>query len=409
LIARWNSLAVSGIRALAVVVEVDIGPGLPGTRFVGLPNASLRESRDRIRSAIRNAGFRYPDRRVLVNLAPADLRKEGPSFDLAIALGVLAATGQCRPRDPGEFVVLGELGLEGEIRPVRGALVVAREVAREGAREADAGPGPGRERILVVPAENAADVEAVEGLRYLPVASLDEAVRSLADPEMAVRDTAGATTTPGESVRAVGPPRIPPLVGQARGKRAVEIAAAGGHASFLIGPPGAGKTLLARRLAALHPPLDDRAALEVRMIHGLRSTRPLGPVVPVPFRAPHHTVSPAALVGGGHPVLPGEITMAHRGVLFLDELGEFPARLLETLRQPLEDRTVRIGLHTPGELGDPRLDGGVVDRLSTCRNQLLCPVDLRQDGLEGVGETLELRGDGEDDGVRLGHGRPPFL
>ena len=336
MIARWHSLAISGIEALSVVVEVDIGPGLPGTRFVGLPNTALRESRDRIRSAIRNCGFRYPDRRVLVNLAPADLRKEGPSFDLAIALGVLLASRQLRGPDPSRFVVLGELGLEGDVRPVRGALVAARALALTGT-----------DRVLVVPEENVADVESVAGLHFLPVPRLNSAVAALGDSPGTVRIRVGAPRPEESGALPCDPdpgayPTCPVVAGQAMGKRAVDIAVAGGHHLFLVGPPGSGKTLLARRLAALHPPLDERASLEVRMIHGLRSARPLALPRRPPMRAPHHTVSPAALIGGGNPVLPGEITLAHRGVLFLDELGEFPARLLETLRQPVEERSVRI-------------------------------------------------------------------
>lgn len=375
MVSKLSSAALHGIEAVPVQVEVDIGPGLPGTLFVGLPNASLRESRDRIRAAIRNAKFRYPDRKVLVNLAPGDLRKEGPSFDLAIALAILQASRQCAVGDgEGEsFVVLGELGLEGEVRPVPGVLAVARSIRRER-----------RRRILLVPRDNAAEAALVDGLRYVAVATLADAVAALAAPDPLIAPArpadcetrAAGADDPGdgasdrldgasvgpcrasdrldeafaggpENARCVpaatgSPPDFADVIGQEIGKRAAMLVAAGGHNLLMTGPPGAGKSLIARRLPGILPPLADDEALDVTLIHGLRSPGATGLTRRPPFRAPHHSISLAGLVGGGPSIRPGEITLAHHGVLFLDELGEFPPRLLETLRQPLEEGEIRI-------------------------------------------------------------------
>jgi len=326
MVFKLRSAALVGIGALPVDIEVDIGPGLPATILVGLPNASLRESRDRIRAAIRNSGFRYPDRKIVVNLAPGDLPKEGPSFELAIAVAVLAASGQLEAADPERLVVLGELGLEGDTRPVHGVLAIARAV-----RSLDDAS------ILVLPSANEPEAALVEGLRYAGVASLEEAAGAVAAPRPAV-----AAAPPDPPDRPEPGPDYADVLGQEAGKRAAAIAAAGGHNWLLSGPPGSGKTLLARRLPGILPPLTREEALEVALVHGLRTPQTGGLARNPPFRAPHHTISYAGLVGGGPRMLPGEISLAHHGVLFLDELAEFPARLLDTLRQPLEEREVRI-------------------------------------------------------------------
>jgi magnesium chelatase family protein len=328
-LASLRSAAVFGVDAYPVQIEVDVSFGLPHFTMVGLPDATVRESRDRVRSAIRNSGFEFPQHRITVNLAPADVRKAGSSFDLPIALGLLATAGPLKRRAVDDTVVLGELSLDGAINGIRGVLPIAVAARRLGLKR------------LLLPPQNAAEASVVDGLEVCTVRSLPEAVDALNNPESVPLVKAAPATAP------LGPSSDGDLTdvrGQLLPRRALEVAAAGGHNLLLTGPPGAGKTMLARRLGSILPPLTFDEALECTAIHSVAGTLPAGAglLIARPFRAPHHTVSNVALVGGGSIPRPGEISLAHNGVLFLDEMPEFDRRVLEVLRQPIEEGRVTI-------------------------------------------------------------------
>src|SRR6266576_2759513 len=328
MLASLRSAAVFGIDACPVHVEVDVGFGFPSFTMVGLPDASVRESRDRVRSAIRNSGFEFPPHRITVNLAPADVRKAGASFDLPIALGILAAQGIVERRHIADLVLLGELSLDGSIHATRGVLPIAAAARREGL----AG--------ILLPASNASEAAIVAGLDVFPVSSLVEAVRALNEPAA----SAPQISTPASAAAPALAADLADVRGQLLARRALEVASAGGHNLLLVGPPGAGKTMMARRVAGILPPLGFEEALEVTAVHSVAGLLPPGTGLlgERPFRAPHHTISNAALVGGGSQPRPGEVSLAHHGVLFLDEMLEFSRHVLEVLRQPLEEGTVVI-------------------------------------------------------------------
>jgi magnesium chelatase family protein len=325
MLARTTTFAIVGHDPQPVTVEVDVRAGLPSFAVVGLGDAAVRESRERVRAALLNSGFEFPMRRVTANLAPAHLPKTGPGFDLALAMAVLVGSGQLEAAALDDVAVHGELSLGGELRPVRGTLVVA-----EGARRAGV-------RRLVIAHERAGEARLVDGLDVVGAADLTEAVEVLAGR----RSPRAAEPEGSPAERHV--PDLADVRGHAAAIRALVVAAAGGHNLFLEGPPGTGKTMLARRLPGILPPLSREEALEVTRIHSVAGLhRGDGLVGDRPFRAPHHTISPPGLVGGGAGPTAGEVTLAHRGVLFLDELSEFSRNALEALRQPLEDGEVTI-------------------------------------------------------------------
>ncbi len=330
MIAQVQSCSVTGVNAFFVDVEVDITSGLPSFTTVGLPETSVKESRERVKSAIKNSGYRFPDDRITVNLAPADIKKDGTAFDLPVAMAILAATRTIPPASLEKHIFIGELSLDGRVKPVKGALTIAIEAEKEGYTS------------IVVPYENRKEAAVVKGISVYPVRTLSQVIGFLGGFTEITPETADIKSMFQTSHNFDND--FSHITGQEHVKRAMEISAAGAHNVLMSGPPGSGKTMIAKSFASILPPLTFYEALETTKIFSITGMleKNQALVTQRSFRAPHHTISDAGLIGGGHRPKPGEVSLAHNGVLFLDELPEFKKHVLEVLRQPLEDRQVTI-------------------------------------------------------------------